>query len=150
MLEDYWFRYFSSNQPSAYMNQDSSSNPSSLSLERFGGLFLITGISSTLVLSIFFLCFVYRKRHALRGFVTEKLEFLKGYIHYYLPTLLRNHWEKNKTHESVATYISFLNWYWIVIIYTAIILAYTNPVWWFRWNSFFIVKTTKKCNRLYY
>ncbi|TXG55688.1 hypothetical protein EZV62_020944 [Acer yangbiense] len=90
-LEDYWFSYFSSNQPSAYMNQDSSSNPSSLSLERFGGLFLITGISSTLVLSIFFLCFVYRKRQALRGFVTEKLEFLKGYIHYYLPTLLRKH-----------------------------------------------------------
>ncbi|TXG67882.1 hypothetical protein EZV62_009157 [Acer yangbiense] len=77
MLEDYWF---SSNQPSAYMNQDSSSNPSSLSLERFGGLFLITGISSTLVLSIFFLCFVYRKRRALRGFVTD-----------YLPTLLRKH-----------------------------------------------------------
>ncbi|KAK0588554.1 hypothetical protein LWI29_002528 [Acer saccharum] len=91
MLEDYWFSYFSSNQPSAYMNQDSSSIPSSLSVKRFGGLFLITGISSTLVLSIFFLCFVYRKRHALRGFVTEKLEFLKGYIHYYLPTLLRNH-----------------------------------------------------------
>ncbi|KAK0589988.1 hypothetical protein LWI29_021141 [Acer saccharum] len=90
MLEDYWFRYFSSNQPSAYMNQDSSSNPSSLSLERFGGLFLMTGISSTLVLFIFFLCFVYRKRHALRGFVSEKLEFLKGYIHYYLPTLLWN------------------------------------------------------------
>ncbi|KAK1567786.1 hypothetical protein Q3G72_016622 [Acer saccharum] len=91
MLEDYWFSYFSSNQPSAYMNQDSSSIPSSLSVKRFGGLFLIAGISSTLVLSIFFLCFVYRKRHALRGFVTEKLEFLKGYIHYYLPTLLRNH-----------------------------------------------------------
>ncbi|KAK0588505.1 hypothetical protein LWI29_001738 [Acer saccharum] len=90
MLEDYWFSYFS-NQPSAYMNQDSSSNPSSLSLERFGGLFLITGISLTLVLSVFFLCFVYRKRDDLRGFVTEKLEFLKGYIHYYLPTLLWNH-----------------------------------------------------------
>ncbi|KAK3184670.1 hypothetical protein Dsin_031956 [Dipteronia sinensis] len=88
MLEDYWFSYFSSNQPTAYMNQDSSSNPSSLSLQRFGGLFFITGISSTLVLSIFFLCFVYRKMLA---FVTEKLEFLKGYIHYYLPTLSRNH-----------------------------------------------------------
>ncbi|TXG55692.1 hypothetical protein EZV62_020948 [Acer yangbiense] len=87
MLEDYWF----SNQSLAFLNQDSSSNPSSLSLERFGGLFLITGISSTLVLSTFFLCFVYRKRHALRGFVSEKLEFLKGYIHYYLPTLLRKH-----------------------------------------------------------
>ncbi|KAK0588514.1 hypothetical protein LWI29_001890 [Acer saccharum] len=80
MLEDYWFSYFSSNQSSAYMNKDSSSNPSSLSLERFGGLFLITGISSTLVLSIFFFCFVYRNRHALRGFVTD-----------YLRTLLRNH-----------------------------------------------------------
>ncbi|KAK0590916.1 hypothetical protein LWI29_033199 [Acer saccharum] len=91
MLEDYWFSYFSSKHPSTYMNQDSSGIPSSLSLERFGGLFLITGISSTLVLSIFFLCFVYRKRHALRGFVSEKLEFLKGYIHYYLPTLLRIH-----------------------------------------------------------
>ncbi|KAK4846980.1 hypothetical protein QYF36_023927 [Acer negundo] len=73
------------------MNQDSSNNPSTLSPERFRGLFLITGISSTLVLSIFFLCFVYRKRHALRGFVSEKLEFLKGYIHYYLPTLSWNH-----------------------------------------------------------
>ncbi|TXG55684.1 hypothetical protein EZV62_020940 [Acer yangbiense] len=81
MLEDYWFSYFSSNRYSAYMNQDSSGNPSSLSLERFGGLFLITGISSTLGVSIFFLiCFVYRKRHALRGFVTD-----------YLPTLLQNH-----------------------------------------------------------
>ncbi|KAL5781768.1 hypothetical protein ACOSP7_006797 [Xanthoceras sorbifolium] len=92
MMEDYWFSYFSS-QPPTFMSQDPSSNPSRLSLKRFGGLFLITGISSTLVLFIFFICSVYRKRHALRGIFMEKLEDLKDYIHN-LHTCLRIYCEK--------------------------------------------------------
>ncbi|KAL5851863.1 hypothetical protein ACOSQ3_006981 [Xanthoceras sorbifolium] len=92
MMEDYWFSYFSS-QPPTFMSQDPSSNPSRLSLKRFGGLFLITGTSSALVLFIFFICSVYRKRHALRGIFMEKLEDLKDYIHN-LHTCLRIYCEK--------------------------------------------------------
>ncbi|KAL5798259.1 hypothetical protein ACOSQ2_003079 [Xanthoceras sorbifolium] len=76
MMEDAWFNSQSS---TFIMNQQDSSitSPSSLSIQKFGGLFLITGISSTLALSIFFICLVYRNRLALRGLFMKKLEFLK-------------------------------------------------------------------------
>ncbi|KAK2658040.1 hypothetical protein Ddye_011092 [Dipteronia dyeriana] len=61
-------------------SSSSTSNPSSLSLHSPGGLFLITGISSTLALAMLFICFVYRKQHALLELVKEKLKFLKDYI----------------------------------------------------------------------
>ncbi|KAK2650112.1 hypothetical protein Ddye_017601 [Dipteronia dyeriana] len=79
MMENYWFY----RRSSTFTNQQDSmnNNPSSLSLGSFSGLFLITWISSTLALSIFFICLVYRKRHALRGLVMKKLDFLKNYIH---------------------------------------------------------------------
>ncbi|XP_022769550.1 glutamate receptor 1.4-like, partial [Durio zibethinus] len=41
-----------SNSESSFSNQDSTSNPSSLNLDSFGGLFLVTGISSTSALLI--------------------------------------------------------------------------------------------------
>ncbi|KAJ4719193.1 Glutamate receptor [Melia azedarach] len=58
-MEDKWFN--SGHDQSSFMYEDSASNPSSLSLKNFGGLFLITGISSTFALVIFFIVKFYNK-----------------------------------------------------------------------------------------
>ncbi|KDO58533.1 hypothetical protein CISIN_1g044527mg [Citrus sinensis] len=58
-IENVWFN---TQQSSNFMHEDStSSNPSSLSLANFGGLFLITGISSTLALVIFLVTSIYKR-----------------------------------------------------------------------------------------
>ncbi|KAK9222840.1 hypothetical protein WN944_011280 [Citrus x changshan-huyou] len=58
-IEIEWFN----DQQSSFMHVDSTSNnPSSLSLANFGGLFLITGISSTLALLAFLVSSIHKKR----------------------------------------------------------------------------------------
>ncbi|KAL9453987.1 hypothetical protein AB3S75_009565 [Citrus x aurantiifolia] len=58
-IENVWFN---TQQSSNFMHEDfTSSNPSSLSLANFGGLFLITGISSTLALVIFLVTSIYKR-----------------------------------------------------------------------------------------
>ncbi|GMI98611.1 ARABIDOPSIS THALIANA GLUTAMATE RECEPTOR 1.3, glutamate receptor 1.3 [Hibiscus trionum] len=57
MLENKWLN----NDESIFINQDSRSNPSRLNLHSFGGLFLVTGLSST---SALLLC-LYQKRRAM-------------------------------------------------------------------------------------
>ncbi|KAK8569954.1 hypothetical protein V6N13_002662 [Hibiscus sabdariffa] len=56
MMEKKWFN----NDESIFTNQDSRSNPSRLNLDSFGGLFLVTGMSSTSALLV---C-IYQKRQA--------------------------------------------------------------------------------------
>ncbi|XP_022771571.1 glutamate receptor 1.2-like isoform X2 [Durio zibethinus] len=56
IMENAWF-----NSESSSSNQDSISNPSSLNLDSFGGLFLVTGISSTSALLIW----LYQKRQSM-------------------------------------------------------------------------------------
>ncbi|GMI98608.1 ARABIDOPSIS THALIANA GLUTAMATE RECEPTOR 1.3, glutamate receptor 1.3 [Hibiscus trionum] len=57
MMEEKWFN----NDETIFTNQDSRSNPSWLNLHSFGGLFLVTGISSTSALLV---C-LYQKRRAI-------------------------------------------------------------------------------------
>ncbi|GAY51630.1 hypothetical protein CUMW_135640 [Citrus unshiu] len=70
-IENEWFI----DRQSSFMHKDSiSDNPSSLSLANFGGLFLITGISSTLALVIFLLPSIYKKMLSGKvGYWKEKL-----------------------------------------------------------------------------
>lgn len=74
MLENTWF-----NSESSFSN--STSNPSSLNLNSFGGLFLVTGISSTLALLV---C-LYKKRQSmtignLKFYLDNSLDSVKGFF----------------------------------------------------------------------
>lgn len=68
-IEIEWFN----DQQSSFMHVDSTSNnPSSLSLANFGGLFLITGISSTLALIAFLVSSIHKKKFILKKWRIEE------------------------------------------------------------------------------
>ncbi|KAJ4719294.1 Glutamate receptor [Melia azedarach] len=75
-IEDKWFN--GGHDQSSFMYEDSASNPSSLSLKNFGGLFLITGFSSTLALVLFFVLKLYNNKLVLDA--ARGLAFLKDYL----------------------------------------------------------------------
>ncbi|KAA8550525.1 hypothetical protein F0562_002209 [Nyssa sinensis] len=62
MMENEWFK-----SQSSFMSQDSVTSPNipnRLDFDSFGGLFLISGISSALALLIFLICLLHKKWHA--------------------------------------------------------------------------------------
>ncbi|KAJ4719201.1 Glutamate receptor [Melia azedarach] len=75
-IEDKWFN--GGHDQSRFMYEDSASNPSSLSLKNFGGLFLIIGFSSTLALVLFFILKLYNNKLVLDA--ARGLAFLKDYL----------------------------------------------------------------------
>ncbi|KAJ4719203.1 Glutamate receptor [Melia azedarach] len=82
-MEDEWFN--NGNDESSFTYVDSASNPSSLSLKNFGGLFLISGISLTLALVLFFILKLYNKLDAAGG-----RAFFKDYFFYLIIRRIKN------------------------------------------------------------
>ncbi|KAE8701373.1 hypothetical protein F3Y22_tig00110548pilonHSYRG00874 [Hibiscus syriacus] len=78
MIENKWFN----NTDSVFTNQNSASNPSRLNLHSFGGLFLVTGLSSTSALLI---C-LYQKRRAMtignfKFYLNSTIGYVKTLLH---------------------------------------------------------------------
>ncbi|XP_016746206.2 glutamate receptor 1.2 [Gossypium hirsutum] len=71
MMENYWF-----NSESSFTTLDPESNPNRLNIHSFGGLFLVTGISSISALGV---C-LFQKRQSIKIHLNSSLDSLKGYF----------------------------------------------------------------------
>ncbi|KAK1567415.1 hypothetical protein Q3G72_011970 [Acer saccharum] len=86
MMENVWFKSRQSTFTSSDSEDPSNNNyVNPLTLDSFRGLFLITGVSSTLALAILYSCWLYKNWHVMkncnfRDLIRTRFEFMKEYL----------------------------------------------------------------------
>ncbi|KAK2661660.1 hypothetical protein Ddye_000234 [Dipteronia dyeriana] len=89
MMENAWFKSsqstFSTSSDNSGQDSSNNNNVKPLTLDSFRGLFLITGVSSTLALAILYGFELYKNWHVMkncnfRGLIRTRFEFIKEYL----------------------------------------------------------------------
>ncbi|KAK3183647.1 hypothetical protein Dsin_030933 [Dipteronia sinensis] len=89
MMENAWFKSsqstFSTSSDNSDQDSSNNNNVNPLTLDSFRGLFLITGVSSTLALAILYGCWLYKNWHVMkncsfRDLIRTRFKFMKEYL----------------------------------------------------------------------